>query len=105
MLGDYMSASNFGASTVRCDWTLLPIPEGCAPVEIPAFMVQPLVENALWHGLGGTAVHGSWGVAIDIPSRDKLTGPSSGPEFSQMMSIGPELPTSPSALPDAAGML
>ena len=22
-------------------------------------MIQPLVENALWHGLGGTAVHGA----------------------------------------------
>ncbi len=31
-----------------------PLPPTLAQVRIPALMAQPLVENALWHGLGGT---------------------------------------------------
>ena len=36
-------------------WSLSPLDEGVAGKAIPSLLLQPLVENALWHGLGGTA--------------------------------------------------
>ena len=48
------------------DWTLHPLPDALGQSEIPAFMVQPLVENALWHGLGGTAVDGAGQLSVDV---------------------------------------
>ena len=48
------------------EWTLHPSPDALGQSEIPAFMVQPLVENALWHGLGGTAVDGAGQLSVDV---------------------------------------
>ncbi len=39
-------------------WDLAPLPAGLTGCHIPALLVQPLVENALWHGLGGTSRKG-----------------------------------------------
>lgn len=36
-------------------WNMVPLPHELGDLRIPALLVQPLVENALWHGLGGTA--------------------------------------------------
>ena len=41
------------------EWELTPLTEDLQGQHIPALLVQPLVENALWHGLGGTSVSGS----------------------------------------------
>ncbi|MBK12829.1 MAG: hypothetical protein CL849_04800 [Crocinitomicaceae bacterium] len=48
-------------------WRLYPLPDHIKSREIPAFMIQPLVENALWHGLGGTALLGSG--TLDVEAR------------------------------------
>jgi len=48
------------------EWTLHPVPDEMKSQEIPAFMIQPLVENALWHGLGGTAITGAGRLSIEV---------------------------------------
>lgn len=45
-------------------WDLEPLQDDMAQLRIPALMVQPLVENALWHGLGGTSHDGPGLVVI-----------------------------------------
>lgn len=45
-------------------WELEPIPEELQGLHIPSLMVQPLIENALWHGLGGTSETGGGHVRI-----------------------------------------
>ena len=37
------------------EWNLVPLHAELMGREIPTLLIQPLVENALWHGLGGTA--------------------------------------------------
>ena len=52
-------------------WELMPLPDGKAGQRIPALMVQPLVENALWHGLGGTSNDGPGLVVIAASAMDE----------------------------------
>ena len=45
-------------------WDLTPLPPELKDRHIPALLVQPLVENALWHGLGGTSKTGPGRLAL-----------------------------------------
>lgn len=65
MLGDYIRLE-LRRMDRPVDWRLLPIPDGMETQQIPAFMIQPLVENALWHGLGGTAVNGAGSLSVEV---------------------------------------
>lgn len=47
------------------DWCIAPLDANIKDRTIPAFLVQPLVENALWHGLGGTAESGPGRLTIE----------------------------------------
>jgi len=47
-------------------WELTPLPPPLRHRRIPALMVQPLVENALWHGLGGTSGLGGGLVRVSV---------------------------------------
>ena len=40
------------------EWELAPLTQHLKKQHIPALLVQPLIENALWHGLGGTSKTG-----------------------------------------------
>lgn len=72
------------------EWILAPIPEDLKDTKIPALMVQPLIENALWHGLGGTSRTGagivrvqseSWGEGhLRISVHNSLVLPQENPE-------------------------
>ena len=47
-------------------WELTPLPTPMRDRRIPALMVQPLVENALWHGLGGTSGTGGGLIRVSV---------------------------------------
>lgn len=51
------------------DVTQHPLPPALSAASIPALMVQPLVENALWHGLGGNATHSENSGTLSIEAR------------------------------------
>lgn len=51
-------------------WELMPLTEGFASLRIPALLVQPIVENALWHGLGGTSRDGPGSLHIGMARVD-----------------------------------
>ena len=56
-------------------WDLSPLPKGSKERHIPALLVQPLVENALWHGLGGTSKTGPGHLSIwaEITGKEHVT--------------------------------
>lgn len=98
MLGDYIQLE-LRRINRPVEWTLHPVPDTLSEWEIPAFMVQPLVENALWHGLGGTAVDGDGRLSVKVeqegtdqvlvtvrnsrhPSAPTLEGDRTGPHAS-----------------------
>lgn len=47
-------------------WTLSPLHGRVADIAIPSLLLQPLVENALWHGLGGTATQSAGKLCITV---------------------------------------
>ncbi|MCH1575862.1 MAG: histidine kinase [Flavobacteriales bacterium] len=76
-------------------WDLAPLPQGLKERHIPALLVQPLVENALWHGLGGTSQTGPGHLAIraEKTDRDHVTiHVSNTPNVEQMREPEPVRP-------------
>ena len=48
------------------EWNLVPLHAELMGREIPTLLIQPLVENALWHGLGGTATSAPGTLTIEV---------------------------------------
>lgn len=51
-------------------WELSPLPLALGERKIPALLIQPLVENALWHGLGGTSMTGPGSILVHAKPHD-----------------------------------
>lgn len=69
-------------------WNLLPPDPALAQCAIPSLVVQPLVENALWHGLGGTSCQGAGTVTVSATAEgdghiliEVHNTPSPAPEY------------------------
>ena len=100
ILGDYV-ALELDRIAATIDVTLSPLDASLSQAQIPAWMAQPLVENALWHGLLGDEGELGWDRKLSIqaapiaPDRIKIEVRNSRNPNAVSPETAPALPASP----------
>lgn len=100
VLGDYV-ALELDRIAVTIDVTLSEIDPSLAQAQIPAWMAQPLVENALWHGLLGEEGELEWHRTLSIHAiafahdQIKIEVRNSRNPYRTLGATVPSMPTSP----------